>query len=324
MNRRWRPSLALVLGGGLAGTLALSLAGLVALRYLGPAIGFRTAALALGAAITAATIVLGWLMIRLLLRPIRALEQYAKAQEQAAPPPPPRHFGTRELHVTARQVIAMAEALSDREATIRAFTDHVTHELKTPVSAIRAAVELIEDGGTLPDTDRHLLAQIDSARQQMEAQLAALRAAARAREVRYLGQSCLADILPGLVAAHPTLTFDVKGDRVAIPIAADGLAMALHQLAQNAADHGARTLRVSVDQGGQGCDLHVGDDGRGISAGNAPRIFDPFFSTRRDQGGTGMGLTVVRTLLQAHRADILLVPGETGATFRLNFRAQGS
>lgn len=72
------------------------------------------------------------------------------------------------------------------------------HELKTPVSAIRASVELLEDGGSLSDVDRRLVREIDGMRQQIEAQLAALRHAAQARETRYLGQTTIADILPAL------------------------------------------------------------------------------------------------------------------------------
>lgn len=45
MTRRWRPPLILVLAGGLAGTLALSFIGIVTLRYIGPEIGFRNAAM---------------------------------------------------------------------------------------------------------------------------------------------------------------------------------------------------------------------------------------------------------------------------------------
>lgn len=80
MTRRWRPSLAFVLGGALAGTLALSFAGLVALRYLGPAIGFRHAAILLAVAITLATALVGWLLVRLLLRPILALKAIPHGQ----------------------------------------------------------------------------------------------------------------------------------------------------------------------------------------------------------------------------------------------------
>ena len=164
--QKWRPSLALVLGGGLAGTLVLSLIGLVALRYLGPEIGFRNAAALLGSLILLATAFLGWLLVRLLLSPIRALNAYA-AQTRNQPGQtldPPDQSGTAELHEMARNVVDMADHLRNREMTIRSFTDHVSHEIKTPVSAIRAASELIEDSGTLAPDDQKLLAQIGASR----------------------------------------------------------------------------------------------------------------------------------------------------------------
>lgn len=317
--RRWRPSLAMVLGGGLAGTLALSFAGLVALRYLGPAIGFRNAALGLALFIALATAALGWLLVRLLLRPIRALEQFAAAQEQASAPPPPQNFGTKELHATAQRVIAMASALRDREATVRAYTDHVTHELKTPVSAIRAAVELLQDSPDLLPEDQALVAQIDGARLQIEAQLAALRRAAQARETRYLGDCRLAALLPRLAAQYPGLVLALQGPDLPLPLAPEGMEVVLSQLLRNAAENGARHLWLAVSARPGDLSLTLHDDGPGISPGNADRIFDPFFTTRRSEGGTGMGLAVVRNILQAHRATIELTPGPRGATFTLRF-----
>lgn len=323
MSRHWRPSLGLVLGGGLAGTLVVSFVGLVTLRYLGPMIGFRTAALLLAGGIALATAVLGWLMLRLLVRPIRALERYALAQERAAQTDPPRRFGTRELYATATRVIAMAEALRDREATIRAYTDHVTHELKTPVSVIRAALELLEDGSDLSADDRKLIAQIDGARVQIEAQLGALSRAARARETRYLGETTLAALVPGLASDWPALELTVTSDALALPISGEGLGIVLGHLLRNAGEHGARRVALRAEAEGATVRLLVTDDGHGISPGNAARIFEPFFTTRRDMGGTGMGLVVVHNILTAHRARIALVPGTTGANFCLTFERKG-
>ena len=154
MRRKWRPALWMVLGGALLSTLALSYAGLITLRYLGPEIGFRRAAIALGILILCATLGLGTLMARLLLRPVTALTQHAAMLRSN-----PQHFlsnlphyGTRELRDLAQSITAMAEALQAREAQIRSFTDHVIHELKTPVSTLRAAGELLSDGNLKPQT----------------------------------------------------------------------------------------------------------------------------------------------------------------------------
>ncbi len=318
MSRRWRPSLGFVLGGALSGTLVLSFAGLVALRHLGPQVGFREAALLLGAVIVALTAVLGWLLVRLLLRPITALERYAVELHDGRAAPP-RHFGTRELHRTARSVIDMAEALRDREATIRSFTDHVTHELRTPVSAIRAAVEILEDGGSLSATDRQVLAQLDGARAQIERQLAALRAAAQAREARYLGQTALAPVAARLAAQHPDLRLSVTGGEVAVPLSPEGLELILGHLLRNALEHGARHVTLAGTTADAGAVVTVADDGRGISPGNAPHVFEPFFTTRRESGGTGMGLAIVRNVVAAHRGEIELLSSAGGARFRLAF-----
>lgn len=318
----WRPSMGFVLAGALGGVLTLGLLGLVALRYLGPEIGFQNAAIVLGAIIVSATAMLGWLVMRLLLRPIYALETFAAAHEQGqgAPPAAPFHFGTRELRATGHRVITMANTLRDREATIRAYTDHVTHEIRTPVSAIRAAAELMEDGGELSPQDQKLLDQITGAARQIDTQLGALRSAAMARETRYLGMCCLNDVVPEL---DTKLTLTSEGAAHPVPMRADGVEVILSQLLRNAAEHGADAVHLTVTHAPDGAELIVHNNGRGISPGNAQQVFEPFFTTKREAGGTGMGLSVVRAILRAHGGDIRVQPSETGAAFVLRFAAQG-
>lgn len=311
---KWRPPLWLVLGGALAVTLALSYAGLVALRYLGPEIGFRRAALLLGAGIALATLVLALLLARLLLRPVTALAQAARAIRHGAPPAPLDHYGTRELRALGASVLDMGRVLQNREATIRSFTDHVTHELKTPVSAIAAAAELLAEGDLAPE-DRRLLDQISGANRQMQAQLAALRAVAAAREPAFQGQTDLDSMAPALRTAHPELALQIAGGTVALPLSAAGLRVVLDQLLGNAARHGAGTVRLTATPGR----LVVTDDGPGVSPGNRDRIFAPFFTTARDTGGTGMGLTIARNVMQAHGGEISLLPDGPGANFDLRF-----
>ncbi|WP_299936073.1 HAMP domain-containing sensor histidine kinase [uncultured Pelagimonas sp.] len=315
MTGKWRPSLGFVIGGALTGTLVLSLIGLVALRYLGPEIGFRQAAVVLAILIAIITAVPGWLLVRLLVRPIYELESYAKGQEAGQNPPAPQHFGTKEIDATARGVITMAEALRDRETTIRAYTDHVTHELKTPVSAIRAATELLEDNPNLSSEDRVLVAQIDGARRQLELQLSALRNAAQARETRYLGHCTLEDLAEDLHAQNPKMAIKITGGDTALPIAPEGLHIVLTQLLGNAQEHGADKVTLVADRNY----VLVEDNGQGVSKGNASRIFEPFFTTKRDSGGTGMGLSVARNILQAHRGDLHLEPNPNGARFKITF-----
>ncbi len=316
--RKWRPSLWLVVGGALAGTLGLAFVGLIALRLLGPVIGYRLAVIIVGGAILLATLGLGLLLLRLILRPITELARRTGdlCRDPMTRPEPLAHYGTGELRGLGESVLDMARRLQDREATIRSFTDHVTHEMKTPLSAVKAATELLEDSALDP-ASRGLVATITDAARQMERQLQALRQSAAAREPGHHGTARLDDILPALAAAHPGLRLDVSGGDVALPLAAAGLGIVLQHLLSNAVAAGAGVVRLAASIGR----LVIADDGRGVSEGNRDHVFEPFFTTRREDGGTGMGLTVAATLLAAHGAEIrLLRPGQ-GAAFQIDFDA---
>ena len=318
--RKWRPALWMVLGGALLATLALSFAGLIALRYLGPNLGFRNAAAVLGALILCATLGLGLILVRLLLRPVNALSGQAhmlRSNPQHMRLPTLQHFGTRELCDLAHSITAMAQSLQDREVQIRSFTDHVTHALKTPVTAIRAAAELLADGD-LCAVDRDLVTQILGANAQMQTQLEALRRVTAARQPGHYGETRLEALLPRMMADHPTLRLRATGAS-ALPLAASGLQIVLTHLLDNAAQHGATEVTLHADQSLGHPTLTVSDNGLGISPGNRTQVFTPFFTTRPDQGGTGMGLTIVANLMQAHGGRVTLVASDTGACFILSF-----
>lgn len=316
IGRKWRPSLAQVLGGALLGTLGLSFIGLVALRLIGPVIGYRWGVVLVGGAILLATMVLGLLLLRLLLAPITSLAERALTlrRDPRVRAEPLAHYGTRELRDLGETVLDMADRLQAREATIRTYTDHVTHEMKTPLSAIRAAVEMLEDTA-LEVEGQALVTTIAEAGQQMERQLQALRAAAAAREPGHHGQCSLDAVLPRLQPDHPGLDLQVTGEMVPLPLAVEGLTILLQQLLSNASAAGAHTVRLDAEPG----QLTVTDNGRGISPGNRAHIFEPFFTTRRDTGGTGMGLAIVANLLAAHGGDIRALTPDTGAAFEIRF-----
>jgi signal transduction histidine kinase len=106
---------------------------------------------------------------------------------------------------------------------------------------------------------------------------------------------------------------------LAVAMNADTLDSIISSLLDNVHQHagaGARTrVRWAVE--GDQAVIDVADDGAGISSANAQRIFEPFFTTARQQGNTGLGLSIIRSLLVAHRGDIALVPAERGAYFRV-------
>lgn len=315
IKAKWRPPLAFVIGGTLAAVLCLPLIGIVWFRLAGNILGWGETGWLIFWMAVVSTLVLAFLLWRLVLRPVARLTDYARAvREGSSDATPPEHFGTPEFGALAASVIAMGDTLQSRAASLRAYADHVTHELKSPLTSLRGAAELLQSD--LPAQDRAKLVEtIEASAARMQTLLTQLQRHAAASQSSGRGQTQLSALLEAGGAATDRAT---SGGKVQIVVDRDGivplsladLTVVIDQLAQNAAAHGA--TRLALEWKGQGQTLHVADDGCGIGAGNAERIFDPFFTTRRDAGGTGMGLTIVQTLLSAHGARIAL--DDQGAT----------
>ena len=311
VRRKWRPPLALVIGGTLAAVLCLPLIAIGYFRVAGNILGWgETAGLFAWMAVLS-TALLGFLLWRLVLRPVYALTAHARAvREGRSEVPPPDHFGTPEFSELGRSVIDMGETLQNRANSLRAYADHVTHELKSPLTAISGAAELLEDD--MPPQERAALAKtIKTSARRMEQLLNDLRKHAQASRSGSTGETDLARAAQEVAAGIPV--------RVAtsglVPLSADDLQVVLTQLVRNATDHGAS--EVTLDW--QDDSLRIEDNGAGIADGNTDRIFDPFFTTRRETGGTGMGLSIVQTLLASRGARIRHVPTDKGARFDIEF-----
>lgn len=303
VSRKWRPPLALVLGGTLAAVFFLPIIGITYFRLAGGILGWAETSWMIGWMAFVATVLLGYLLWRLVLSPVRTLTAYAKSEGAADVP---AHFGTPEFSQLGEAVIGMTRSLQGREAVLRSYADHVTHELKSPLTVIRGAAELLNDPG-LSDQDRcRMLDNIGKATARMEALLDGQRALAQAQDPMPPGACLLSDIL----APHDVV-FLRDGT---VPLPREVMDLVATHLIGNARENGA--TQITFDW--QTDRLTVSDDGPGISEGNRDRIFDPFFTTRRSNGGTGMGLPIVRRMLQAQGAAITLMAGP-GAVFEIRF-----
>ncbi|WP_400083607.1 sensor histidine kinase [Yoonia sp. R78084] len=302
--RKWRPPLALVLGGTLAAVFFLPLIGIGYFRVAGGVLGWGETSWMIGLMAFVATVILGVLLWRLVLQPVRALTAYARNEGASDAP---THFGTPEFSQLGEAVLEMTAVLRGRETVLRSYADHVTHELKSPLTVIQGAAELLEDPD-LEAADRvQLLRGIRENTARMEALLDGQRALARAQDVIAPGECLLSDVV-GDIGPAVVLTDGL------VPLPRDVMDVVARHLVGNALAHGAKT--ISFDY--QVTHIVVQDDGAGISAGNRDRIFDPFFTTRRDAGGTGMGLPIVRQMLETQGASIRLLDAP-GAVFRISF-----
>jgi len=253
---------------------------------------------------------------RILYGPITALSTRAEDIKRGAPGAlePMQHYGTQEMQALGQSMLDMGRVLQGREAVLRSYADHATHELKSPLTVVRGAAELLAEGGLSDKDQARMIGRIEKAAARMADLLDAQRTLARAQEPMAQGRAPLAHVIEGLRKDHKALEVAVKGDAV-IPVPPEQLQLVLGHLLGNAAAHGA--TQVTVTGHSNGFDLT--DNGPGVSAGNRARIFDPFFTTRREAGGTGMGLAIVRRMLEAHGGEIALADGQGGATFEVRF-----
>jgi two-component system sensor histidine kinase CreC len=93
----------------------------------------------------------------------------------------------------------------------------------------------------------------------------------------------------------------------------------LTHLADNAVRHNAKSIMLEASSDPAIITMTVSNDGDPISKANRDRIFDAFFTTHRDTGGTGMGLAIVKAVMTSHSGSIRLLPTERGARFELQF-----
>ncbi len=311
----------LVLGGSLMAILVLPVYAALLADILTPLTGRRNAVFIVAAGSFLATLVLGLLLWRLILSPVQALAARAQAIRGGAAPDGLDHYGTPEIGELAQDVLDMADVLQSREMAVRSYTDHVTHELKTPLTAIRGAAELLEAEEHLPDETRRLVQTIAGAEKRAVKLLGAAREIAAARMPEHQGTTLLKECIPSLEHRLSVTQLEVKTDTVELPLARSGLEVVLGHLAENAEQAGATVLSFDTGKTDDGPWLRVADNGPGISSGNKAQVFEPFFTTRRDSGGTGMGLAIVQTLLLAHGARITLEDAgeEGGSRFLIQF-----
>lgn len=307
LRRKWRPPLWFVLAGPLAAVFVLPLVGVGYFRLAGGILGWRETVVIIGGMGLVTAAILGVLLWRLVLRPVAAMTQHAGAVANGAEAAPLVHFGTPEFTALGHSVMDMGRVLQGRERVVRSYADHVTHELKSPLSAIKGAAEILEDQDIGPQDRARMLANIDAAVTRIENLLEDQRAFARATDPLAAGVVQLSDVIAG----QPGVVVAKDGQ---LPLGAQVVTIVLDHLIGNAMAVGATQITLRCENEA----LLISDDGPGISEGNRDRIFDPFFTTRRDAGGTGMGLAIVRRMLEAQGAAITL-DNSKPTTFRITF-----
>jgi signal transduction histidine kinase len=267
------------------------------------------AALSAGGVLTA--VALAALQARGLGRPLDAVAQRAAQLGDGDFSVRAGHFGIPEIDAIAQGLDSSAGRIAELVAREREFSANVSHQLRTPLTALRLSLEeaaSAHDHETASDELDVALSEAD----RLETTIAALLAHARQAT---LGER-IAVNLGSVVAEHAASwrpAFARAGRRLEVKAAANVITQAsrgtvgqvLDVLLDNALRHGAGTARALAWVDGRSAFVAVTDEGPGIGDADADRIFERGASRT---GGTGIGLHLARALAQADGGALRLIP----------------
>ena len=276
----------------------------------------------------------GYALASVALRPVEAMrrraEQVSLAPDEPLLPLPPVNDEIRRLGVTLNEMLDRLRRSFERE---RQFVADASHELRTPVSVIKAELEgALRSGDFGPDVRDALVAALAECDQLalLAEDLLVLTAAGEGR-LPVRAEEMPADEVLGRLrdrfadrAAHAGRRIVLQSDE-GLQIRADPLLLrqALGNLVDNSLRHGAGEIRVRARADDDALELEVRDAGAGFGPELARTAFERF--TRGDEartrGGSGLGLAIVRAIAEAHGGSAEIEPDGLPATVRLRLPA---
>ena len=256
-------------------------------------------------------IVLGHALSRQIIQPI---EKMAEEIDKPTSEPP-----YKELEPFAAKIRTQHENLLEAVKTRQDFTANVSHELKTPLTAISGYAELIENGLADPESEKHIAQQIRANSDRLlqlindTIQLSRLDHGETGNnneeiDLYKAASECCRNLKVSAERNNILLTCDVRSAAIR------GDEEQIKELIENLVQNGIRYnnaggyVRVSVRHEDGHAVLSVRDNGIGIAKEKQSRVFERFYrvdkSRSRDSGGTGLGLALVKHIAEIHNADI--------------------
>jgi two-component system, NtrC family, sensor histidine kinase GlrK len=283
-----------------------------------------------GAAALAFAIVLA----RIIARPIAQLDDAIRRLGRAEFERPIEVTGPRDLASLGERLDWLRRRLTELEAEKNRFLQHLSHDLKTPLTALREGTELLSDqvAGPLAPSQRQVVAILRENAIKLQSMIEdlldyqrTLHSAATLDAERI----ALEPLLRSSVQAH-RLAAAAKGQRLVVEVApatvwadATKLRSIVDNLLGNAikfTPSGGVITLLAQERGGE-VEIDVIDTGPGVPLEERDAIFDAFFRGRAGASGraegTGLGLAIARDFVKAHGGRIEVVPGSTGGHFRV-------
>lgn len=284
-------------------------------------------------AITLAVALALWLGIWL-ARPFKQLERAIVGLGENRLKEPINIGGPSDVRGVSQQLEWLRLRLTELDADKARFLRHVSHELKTPLAALREGVALLEEGvpgelnGNQLEVVRILNQNTLALQRQIEALLRFNAAAFEARQLQRRKTDLLALVHEQVEAQRlqwqgSQLEIVVQGEPVELPVDRDKLGTTIANLLSNAIRFAPRGSAIGVQLSAQpDCvRIDVRDGGPGVAEADRERVFEPFYRGERQPQdavrGTGIGLSIVQEYIQAHGGSIALLSDSQGAHFRI-------
>jgi len=228
--------------------------------------------------------------------------------------------GADELAQLAMRFNQMAEKLNEVESMRRQLIGDVSHELRTPLTAIKGSMEGLMDGvlPATPETYQQIHTEadrlnhlVDDLQELSRVESQAYQLDIHPVEVSVLVQTVTKRLASQAESKRVSLDLDLAPDLPRVLADEDRTVQVLTNLTGNALQYTAENGRISIVARRVNNEVHifVRDTGIGISPEHLPHIFDRFYRadksrSRRAGGGSGIGLTIARALVEAHGGRI--------------------
>ncbi len=289
-----------------------------------------------GLATVGIAIALAILFATLIARPIRQLDLAIRQMGRADFTHKVRITGPQDIRYVAQRLEWLRARLSELEQQQTRFLRHVSHELKTPLTAVREGTELLRDsvGGPLSAEQRDIVRIVRENTLQLQKLIEDLLAyhQTRALEPATHGPVPLADVVARVVreqklaALARMVSFEPAMKPAVVVGDPERIRTIVDNLVSNAIKYSPRSGTIALSLGIDGDDavLDVADQGPGVPPDHREKIFDSFYQgpapVEGRVKGSGLGLAIAREYAAAHGGRVELMDradGTRGARFRL-------
>jgi len=241
--------------------------------------------------------------------------------------------GEGEVAALAQAFNSMAADLEHDEQLRRNLVADVAHELRTPLSNIQGYLEAIRDRVMKPNAatirslneEAALLSRLVDELQELSlAEAGKLKLVYQAEDITRLVKQVVTPWQPKVAAKEIALSLDLPDNLPLVNIDWQRVNQVLHNLLENAVayTHKGGTINVAATTQGDWVEVCVSDTGEGIPAEDLPNTFERFYrvdkSRARVTGGSGLGLTIAKRLVEAHGGKIT-VQSKLGKGSRFSF-----